>query len=129
MKNIEQFTPELKYRLLGVAVALTTTGSSTDAGTLGVNLTIQSVFAIVTGAVCWFSRFALVAMVVAVIVYGIQFMMSQGDPTKYSNARTSLTWGIIGIAVILGTYTIIATVANAVGANYTLIIPLNCSAY
>jgi len=73
------------------------------------------------------SRTALVLIVVAVIYYGISFLMVQSDPGKVTDARKSFLWGLVGIAVILGTYTIIATVANALGADYTLFIPLNCT--
>lgn len=93
----------------------------------GVELTIQSVFGIITGLVCWFSQFALILIVVYIIIYGIKFMMAQGNETKVGDARKAFTWGLVGVLVILGTYTIIATVANALGADYTLIIPLNCS--
>ena len=95
----------------------------------GVDLTIPSVFGIITGLACWFTRFALVLMVVMIVFYGIKFMTSQGNPTKYGEAKTAFTWAIVGVLVILGTYTIIATVANFVGGDYTLIIPLNCSGF
>ncbi len=94
---------------------------------LGVDLTIQSVFGIITGLACWFTRFALILMVVMIVFYGIKFMTAQGNQTKFDEAKKSFTWALVGVLVILGTYTIIATVANAVGANYTLLIPLNCS--
>jgi len=93
----------------------------------GIDLTIQSVFGIITGLACWFTRFALILIVVYIIIYGIKFMMAQGNETKFTEAKKSFTWGLVGILVILGTYTIIATVANALGADYTLIIPLRCS--
>lgn len=92
----------------------------------GIDLTIQDVFGIITGLACWITRVALVFIVVAVIYYGVRFMMAQGDPTKLTEAKNSFTWGLVGILVILGTYTIIATVANALGADYTLFIPLSC---
>lgn len=95
----------------------------------GVDLTIQSVFGIITGLACWFTRFALVLMVVMIVFYGIKFMTSQGNPTKFGEAKTSFVWALVGVLVILGTYTIIATVANFVGGDYTLIIPLNCSGF
>ena len=99
-----------------------------DGGYQGVNLTIQSVFGIITGLACWFTRFALILMVVYIVFYGIKFMMAQGNPTKYEEAKKSFTWGLIGVLVILGTYTIIATVANFLGGNYPLT-PLNCSGF
>jgi len=100
---------------------------TTDDGYQGVDLTIQSVFGIITGLVCWFSQFALILIVAYIIIYGIKFMMAQGNATKYEEAKKSFTWGLVGVLVILGTYTIIATVANALGADYSLIIPLDCS--
>ena len=93
----------------------------------GINLTIQDVMDIITGLACWITRVALVFIVVAVIYFGVKFMMAQGDPTKLTEAKKSFLWGLVGILVILGTYTIIATVANALGADYMLFIPLRCS--
>lgn len=95
----------------------------------GVDLTIQSVFGIITGLVCWFTRVALIFMVVMVVYYGIQFMLARADATKFGDAKKSFTYGMVGILVILGTYTIIATIANGLGADYSLIIPLDCTAY
>lgn len=97
-------------------------------GYQGVDLTIQSVFGIITGLACWFTRFALILIVVYIIIYGIKFMMAQGNQTKYDEAKKSFTWGLVGVIVILGTYTIIATVANGLGADYSFI-PLNCSGF
>ena len=113
-----------KLKNFGVAISLATPGDYQ-----GVNLTIQSVFGIITGLACWFTRFALILMVVYIVIYGIKFMMAQGNETKFGEAKKSFTWGLVGVLVILGTYTIIATVANALGANYSLIVPLNCSGY
>lgn len=94
---------------------------------MGIDLTIQSVFGIITGLACQFTRFALILMVVMIVFYGVKFMMSQGNQTKFDEAKKSFTWALVGVLVILGTYTIIATVANGLGADYTLFIPLNCS--
>ncbi len=95
----------------------------------GINLTIQGVFGIITGLACWFTRFALILIVVYIIIYGIKFMTARGNETKFGEAKKSFTWGLVGILVILGAYTIIATIANALGADYSLIVPLNCSGY
>ena len=95
----------------------------------GVDLTIKSVFGIITGLVCWFTRVALIFMVAMVVYYGIQFMLARADATKFGDAKKSFTYGLVGILVILGTYTIIATIANGLGADYSMIIPLDCTAY
>jgi hypothetical protein len=91
----------------------------------GINLTIQDVLGILTGLACWFARVALTLIVVAVIYYGIRFLMAQGDPAKLTEAKRSFLWGLVGVAVVIGTYTIIATIANALGIT-TAIIPLTC---
>ena len=100
----------------------------------GIDLTIQSVFGIITGLACWFTRFALILMVVMIVFYGIKFMISQGDPTKFGEAKKSFLWALVGTLVILGTYTIILTIADfigGVGATTALskFLPLNCSSY
>ena len=92
----------------------------------GVDLTIERVFGIITGLACWFTRFALILIVVYIVIFGIKFMTAQGNVTKYEEAKKSFTWGLVGVAIILGTYTIIATVANSLGADYSLIVPLQC---
>lgn len=104
-----------KIKNFGIAVAVTTGEYE------GIDLTIQSVFGIITGLACWFTRLALILIVVYIVIYGLKFMMAQGNPTKYEEAKKSFTWGLVGVLVILGTYTIIATVANFLGGDYNLI--------
>lgn len=99
------------------------------AGPVGKDFTIQSVFSIVIALTCYISRMAIVAMIVYIIWFGIKFLMSQGDPAEFTKARKSLYYGLIGIIVILGTYTIIATVANIFGADSVRFIPIDCSGY
>jgi len=95
----------------------------------GINLSIQDVLGIITGLACWITRVVLVFIVVAVVYFGVKFLTAQGDPTKLTEARKSFIWGLVGIIVILGTYTIIATVAYSLGVTeYSRFIPLNCPA-
>jgi len=112
-----------KLKNYAVSVAL-----AVDTGFQPEQFTIQWVFGIITGLACWFSRFALILIVVYIIIYGIKFMMAQGNQTKYEEAKKAFTWGLVGVIVILGTYTIIATVANALGADFGFT-PLNCSSF
>ncbi len=125
ISKIKTYLIHTPYRLLGFVAF--NTGSAATTEYQGIDLTIQGVFGIITGLACWFTRFALILIVVYIIIYGIKFMMAQGNQTKYDEAKKSFTWGLVGVLVILGTYTIIATVANALGADYTLIVPLRCS--
>lgn len=106
----------------------------------GVNLTIQSLFGIVAGLACWSTRFVTVIMVVMIIWYGFQMMAAQSSDTKFAEARKSLGYAVVGMIVILGAYTIIATVANTIegvgqqdlsyrGPQYTMFLPLSCGGY
>ena len=117
----------MKNKLKNLIIAPLILAQTTGDGYQGIDLTIQSVFGIITGLACWFTRFALILIVVYIIIFGIKFMMAQGNATKYEEAKKSFTWGLVGVLVILGTYTIIATVANALGADYSLIVPLRCN--
>jgi len=56
-------------------------------------------------------------------------MTSQGNPAKLEEAKKAFNWALVGVLVILGTYTIIATVANGLGADYMLFIPLQCPGF
>lgn len=91
------------------------------------DFTIQSVFAIIVALTCYITRLAIIAVVIYIIWYGVNFLTAQGDPGRYNNAVKALKWGLIGTVVILGTYTIIATVANIFGADYSNFIPIDCS--
>ncbi len=85
----------------------------------GVNLTIQSLFGIVAGLACWATRFVTIIMVVMIVWYGFQMLASQGNETKFTTARKSLSYAVVGIVVILGAYTIISTVGYAVSSAGT----------
>ena len=101
-----------------IAFAVSPTPAQTlfgDPGSPGEDLTVQRVLGIITGLACWFTRVALVLVVGALAFYALMFFASQGNPEKMTDAKKALGWGIVGIFVILGTYTIILTVAAAVG--------------
>jgi len=83
----------------------------------GINLSIDGLMNIIKGLACWIVNAALILIVVAVVFYGIQFLISRGDPGKVGDARKALTWGVVGIIVILGAYTIIATVGYYIGVD------------
>ena len=101
------------------------TGTTSQAP--GVDLTIQQLFGIIVGIACYLIRISIVLITIAILYFGFKFLISQGDPGKLKEAREALTWGVVGIIIIFGTYTIIRTVNNAVGGNDGNINLLNCS--
>jgi hypothetical protein len=106
-----------------------TPGNTTEAP--GRILTIKDIYNIILGLTCWLTRIALFLIVSFIIWYGFLFMRAQGDPSKVEDAKKAFTWGIVGIIVILGTYSIIATVGQAVGGTAASIsaLPLDCSGF
>ena len=93
---------------------------------LGVqDFTVQRIANIITGFACWLIGIVLAIMVVFLVWAGLRFFWARGNETEVANAKKNLTWTLVGILVILATNVIIATVANALGGNYSFI-PLNC---
>ncbi len=96
---------------------------------LGVqDFTVQRIAAIITGFACWLIGIVLAIMVIALIIAGIRFFLAKGNETALTDARKNLTWVLVGILVILATNVIIATVANALGGDYSFL-PLNCGPF
>jgi len=99
---------------------------------LGVqDFTVQRIAAIITGFACWLMGIVLAIMVIALILSGIRFFKATtfvtdgGKTTEINTAKKNFQWVLVGILVILATNVIIATVANALGADYSFI-PLKC---
>ncbi|KKW02630.1 MAG: hypothetical protein UY36_C0005G0014 [Parcubacteria group bacterium GW2011_GWA1_49_11] len=106
----------------------------------GVDITVQSLFGMVAGLACWATRFVMILMVVMIVWYGFRMMAAGDNETSFKNARKSLGYAVVGILVIMGAYTIIATIGNAVeglgkqdlaskSSKYTMFVPLKCGGY
>ena len=95
-------------------------------GAPGIDLTLDKLKNLIQGLACWLINIALVLIVIAVVFYGIQFLFSRGDPNQITKARESLKYAIIGIVVILGAYTIIASIGNFITEGAYVFRPLNC---
>ena len=62
-------------------------------------------------------------VVIFLVLGGIQYVMSKGDPKAADAARLSLTNAIIGFVVIIGALTIKAVVVNVLGAEGAADVP------
>ncbi len=94
-------------------------------GLPGEDFAIQDVLAIINGLACWLIRVATLVAIIFIVIAGFKFMTAQGDAAKLTGAKKNFQRVLIGIVVIMGVYVIIATVANAVGADFSFI-PLVC---
>src|SRR3989344_2342530 len=103
-------------------------GSSDSTSDLpGIDLTIDDVFNIINNFACWLWSVAMILIIIALILVGLRMMNARGKPEEFSKAKINFLHIIVGALVIMGVYVIIATVANAVGVDVSLI-PFNCSA-
>ena len=88
----------------------------------GMNFTFQHALNLLRGVACWFGRAGVAIFVIMGIVYGIMFLLSRGNSGQWEGAKKALGWGIVGGLVIMGVFTIILSVAEIIGADYSWII-------
>jgi hypothetical protein len=107
--------------LFGANVAL---AQGDVSGLPGVDFTVQDLVRIISRIACYLINTVLAIMIIVLIIAGVKFFLARGNPTDVADAKKNLTWVLVGIAVIIGTNIIIATVAGWLGATYS---PLTCS--
>lgn len=61
--------------------------------------------------------FVGVVAVFTIIIGGVRFITSRGDPKQIEGAKGVLTWGIIGLVLILFSFMIIKIIAFATGVD------------
>lgn len=83
----------------------------------GADLTITSIEDIIQGLACWIYRIAFLLIIIFIVLSGVRYVASGGNPTKLTSAHESFKWVVIGAIVILGVGVIIATIANALGVD------------
>ncbi len=72
---------------------------------------------ILSNAVTLLMTAGVIAAVIMVIWAGIQWTTSDGDKQKVAAARARLTWGIIGLIIILLAYFIVSMLSHLFGVN------------
>ncbi|MCL5012067.1 MAG: hypothetical protein M1320_01445 [Patescibacteria group bacterium] len=116
---------------LGVMIApavfaQVTPGTIPQGGTFGGNLgqtnvpsSIGGVLGIVLTVIRWFYTIIFIVAVAMILLAAFHFVTSKGDPTKTKTAKSELQYAIIGIAVALVSYGIVAFVQSTVQSNLT----------
>lgn len=113
---------------LGVAAlyAQAETGDNPLGDFPGEDLSFGDLTGIVTGLACWLGRIVTVGAVIFVLLAGLRFAATRGDPKAFEDAVGNFKHVLWGILVIYGVYVIIATVARATGITDFSFIPLVC---
>ncbi len=58
----------------------------------------------------------IIAVTIIVFIWaGISFLTAAGDPTKISTAKKAVIWGVVGVIVLVLSYSIIGFVNNFLG--------------
>ena len=78
------------------------------------NLTVQGVLDLMNRVANVLIAFVAIISVIMVIWGGFRYATSSGDPAKVTSARQTLTYGIIGLAVALLAFAVVAFVNSLV---------------
>jgi len=84
-------------------------GLDTISGWVGVLLTV----------VQWVYTILFIVAVLFILLAAYNFVMSKGDPEKVGNAKKQLLYAVIGIAVGLLSYLVVALVRNSLSNRFT----------
>lgn len=79
--------------------------------------TLNCAFLLIQTIISWALTFAGVVAVVLIIYSGIKLITSGGDPKQVEDAKKILTYAILGLILILLSFTIIKLIAYATGVN------------
>lgn len=74
-------------------------------GPTGIIATIVNILSIIIG----------VAAVIIIIIAGIQYMLSTGDPSKVNNAKNAIIYAVVGLIIAVSSQIIVRFVISRIG--------------
>ena len=74
---------------------------------------------IIENIIKYLARAPAIAFLIMTIVAGFQFVTSGGDPKAAASARTTLTYAIIGIVLVIASWLILLVIKSVTGVNVT----------
>jgi uncharacterized membrane protein YidH (DUF202 family) len=61
----------------------------------------------------------LFALAVVYFLYGVlEFLMNQANEEKKTSGKSHMIWGIVGITIMIGVWTIMGMILSTLGINY-----------
>lgn len=88
---------------------------SYDGKELGDILTLDCIPVLIGNLILWALIFAGVVALIFIIISGIKFITSGGDPKQVEGARKTLTFAVAGLVVILLSFAIVRFIGNTTG--------------
>lgn len=78
---------------------------------------LEAVFSLIIKAV---AGFAILAVFIMLIVGGFKYITSGGDPEATKSAKSTLTYALLGIALLIGVWLILKFVSVFTGVDVTV---------
>jgi len=77
---------------------------------------------------CYVVQFGIIMAGIAMILSGIIFLLSRGNPVALTGAKKTFTYALLGALIIYGVYTIILSISLfVIGSTNLPWVPLSCS--
>ena len=125
LKLLMFFAPSIMFFLWNISASANIFSGNLNEGPGG-RVTVQFLFNILQGIACWSVRFGMILVGIMIVIAGIMYFLSRGNTQKMTDAKKTLTWGVVGAMVIFGVFTIIYSVAVIIGVEYSFFQTLSC---
>jgi len=110
-----------KFLLLILTVATGRAVHAVDLNSVGLGTEpVTDLLTFVRGlifAIKWMLGASAVVAIIALIIYGYKFIISVASPDQRNQAKTGITWTIIGLVVILTASLVVVGLGEIIGAN------------
>lgn len=80
-------------------------------------LTIDCVPVLVSNLIFWALTFAGIVALLLVILGGLKYITSGGDPKAADGAKKTISWALIGLVVILMSFAVLNIIADITGVR------------
>jgi len=82
---------------------------------------LSDVVGIIRNIISILAPAAAIAFFIVILVGGYQFLTSGGDPKATGQARNTLTYGIIGVILVVAAWLILTVIKNITGVDVTTV--------
>lgn len=82
---------------------------------------ISDIIGVLENIIGLLAPFAAIALFIMLLVAGFQFLTSGGDPKSVAAARTTLTYAIIGVILVVVVWLILTLIEAVTGVPVTIV--------
>lgn len=84
--------------------------------------TVQCINVVVQNLIFWAFSFAGSVAAIVIILGGIKFIRSRGNPEGIKSAQQTITYGLIGLFIVISVFIIVTFIQNVTGTSKTCIL-------